>query len=406
MIRYYTTLIFSLLLPLFSPAQELNIDSLMKEAKVFADAKRYDEAIRIITDLKDQHPENVDYTIWLGRVYSWKGDYTMAAAYLVPVIKNGKAPMEAFEALTNTYSWSMQYDTAMKYVELGLQQFPDAPSLLLNKAFLLERKGNDKEALRILEGLKGKLDKDKKYEVLHTTLLRKKKNLITLSYLNTSFNNPGFDPWHLASIEYKRDLNKAPLIARLNYGNLYNNRALQFEIESYPKITKSTYIFANLGVADGKAVFPNVKAALELYTSLKHWTASIGGRFLNFKPDPVYIFSGHLGYQFSGWHLQYRPFAAQTSGSWSLSHALSAKKVNELKESFIQFDFQYGVIPFAFFTTNDVSRIKSTRFGIQYRFRVAECIFFQPAFMYEREEYYPKLYRNRYNTQLSVGFRF
>jgi YaiO family outer membrane protein len=387
-------------------AQQSSTDSLMNEARRLADAKEYEQAIQIIAGLRERYPVNADYTIWLGRLYSWKGDYEKGASCLIPLVKTEKASIEAFEALINIYTWSMQYDTAIVYTEEAIRRFPETSSLLLRKAFLLEKKGEDKKAMQLMNIIKGRLNHDNEYEALYTVLLRKKKNLISLSYLNTSFNNPGFDPWHFAFIEYKRDFKQAPVVARLNYGNLYHNSALQVEIESYPKITRNTYLFAQLGIADGRAVFPNIKAAFEVYTSLKHWTASLGSRFLNFKPDPVYIFSGHLGYQLNSWHFQYRPFLAETAEKWSLSHAISVKKTNELKESFIQLDFQYGVIPFAFFTTGDISRVKSARIGIQYRFRLAGRFFLQPAFMYEREEYYPELFRNRYNTQLSIGVRF
>lgn len=404
--KYGMAAIIVLLFSFVCRAQQSNTDSLMNKARTLADAREYVQAIQIIAGLKDRYPANKDYTIWLGRLYSWKGDYEKGASYLIPLVKAEDASIEAFEVLINIYTWSMQYDTAMTYTEQAIRRFPETPSLLLHKAFLLEKKGEDKKAMQLMKMIKGRLNQDNQFEALYTVLLRKKKNLISLSYLNTSFRNPGFDPWHFAFIEYKRDFKKAPVIARLNYGSLYQNSALQLEMESYPKITKNTYLFAHLGIAEGKAVFPNVKTALEVYTSLEHWTASMGGRFLNFKPDPVYIFSGHLGYQLNSWHFQYRPFLAETDDKWSLSHAISVKKANELKESFIQLDFQYGVIPFAFFTTGDISRVKSTRLGIQYRFRLAGCFFLQPAFMYEREEYYPELFRDRYNTQLSIGVRF
>lgn len=386
-------------------AQDLNADSMLQKAKVFSEQHDYNAAITITKKLVDRYPGNSDYTIMLGRIYSWKGDYTNAANTLRPLTEKGGASTETFEALTNAYLWAKQYDSALLYTDQGLGQFPGNPTLTLNKALLLSETGKEKQALQLLHGLNDSLHNDPKYRSVYTFLMRKKKSMVSVYYLNTSFSNPGFTPWHLAYIEYKHNFKASPVIARINYGNLFNNSAFQFEAEAYPKLTKHTYLFVNLGLAGGKAVFPDIKSALELYTGWESWTGSIGGRFLNFKPDPVYIITGHLGYQVKSWHVLYRPFITRSLNDWSVSHGVSIKRSNEAKESFVQFDFQYGVIPFVFFTTNDVSRVNAIRFGIQYRFRIAERFFLHPAFMYEREEYYPELFRNRYNTQIGLSVR-
>lgn len=404
MSKVFIWLSLCLALPFVSGAQA-SADSMLSKAKTLAEAGKYDEAIPIVTELRRLYPDDNDYTLLLGRLYSWKSEYQAASGYLRPLADDEKGSDEALEALINVYLWSGKNDSAMYYARIGMERFPRSASFTLTKAQLLALQGHDKESLQLLESLDS-LRGNARYEATRTSLLKRSKNMVSLSYLNTSFSNPGADPWHLASAEYKRNFTAMPLIARLNYGHLFNNDALQFEAEAYPKITKNTYLYANISLADGKAIFPNVKAALELYTAWKRWTASVGGRWLNFKPEGVYIFSGHLGYQLSQWHIQYRPFLTQTSDKWSLSHGVSVKRINELKESFVQFDFQYGVIPFVFFATNDVNRVNAVRLGIQYRCRIGDRIFLHPAFMYEREEYYPELFRNRFNTQLGVGFRF
>ncbi len=403
MIRVFYCLIICICLPLAGRAQAL-ADSSLSKAKALAEAGRYDEAIPIVADLIKNYPDDADYSLLLGRLYSWKKDYTMATVYLKPLV-DAQPGAEPLEALINVYLWSGKNDSAMYYTQSAIDRFPRSTVFALNKVQLLLQQGQYTEGRKVLKSLDS-LKGNARYESLRTSLLKNYKNMLTLSYLNTSFNNPGADPWHLASLEYKHDWAAAPLIARLNYGHLFNNSAAQFEAEAYPKLSRNIYLYANIGLADGKAIFPNIKAALELYTGWRRWTASLGGRVLNFKPDAVYIFSGHLGYQWSQWHFQYRPFLTQTSDKWSLSHGISAKRSMERNESFLQFDFQYGVIPFVFFATNDVNRVNAVRLGVQYRFRVAGCLFLHPAFMYEREEYYPDLFRNRFNSQFGIGFRF
>jgi YaiO family outer membrane protein len=402
--RLLCYLVICLALPLAGGAQTW-ADSMVTRARTLAEAGRYDDAIPIAAALRKAYPNDADYTLLLGRLYSWKNDYGKAVACLKPLADVPLPGREPVEALINVYLWSGKRDSALYYTQLGIDRFPDAPVFVLNKVQLLteeKRYREGRQLLRNLDSLKGNF----RYESLRTSLLKGYKNMVSLSYLNTSFNNPGADPWHLASIEYKHDFAAAPLIARLNYGHLFNNDALQFEAEAYPKLSRNMYLYANIGLADGKAIFPDIKAALELYGGWKRWTASLGGRFLNFKPEAVYIFSGHLGYQLAQWHFQYRPFLTQTSAKWSLSHGISAKRSDGRNESFLQFDFQYGVIPFVFFATNDVNRVNAIRFGLQYRFRLADHLFLHPAFMYEREEYYPDLFRNRFNSQIGIGFRF
>ena len=78
----------------------------------------------------------------------------------------------------------------------------------------------------------------------------------------------------------------------------------------------------------------------------------------------------------------------------------------EEKEAFVQLDLQYGAVPYYFFVNEEFLRTSAFRVGVNCRFRVSNNFFIQPIFMFELEEYIPKEFRNRYNTQLILSKRF
>lgn len=388
-------------------AQVTPANSTIENARELANAGHYDRAIEILEILQDSIPHNHDYKIYLARVYSWKKDYPKAIEILTPLTKAEDFSREAIQVMVSTQLWAGNYEEVIRYANLALTKYNDL-HFPFQKAKALGQLDRDKEAKEILKQVLLMEPDNKEAQALQTTIFQKNTQHISLSYLNTSFSDPGFNPWHLAYLEYKRNLGSVPVLARLNYGNLFGLEGSLFEVDAYPKTGANSYLYLNAGAAIDTPIFPKIKGGLEYFQSLnENFELSVGGKYLGFEETEVLLFTGGITYSTkNNLRFNYKPYLTHTESNWLTSHTLAFRITNPVKESFLQFDAQYGSIPYAFVTSSAFTEVKSFRLGLQYHFRITENILIQPVFMYEYEEYFPSLYRNRFNSQIITFFRF
>ena len=397
-----------LIIPFVVSGQQNNPDTLLQKSKELLNEKNFLDAIAITKQLVEGQPNNADYRIYLANLYSWSSNYDSAIQLLLPLTVASSPSVDALQAICNAYLWKEDYEQSILIAEQGLSM-PGADSVffLINLAIAYEKIKKDSSSLSMIKRVE-KLDRgNDRMLSLKTHILQKNKNLISASYYNISFRAPYSPQQNIAFLEYKRNYSKAPFLLRLNYGHMFQKESLQFELDVYPKINKNSYLYINQAFSSAQSIFPNYKAGLEYYVSLpRHITTSAGARFLNFQSSSVWIGTAHIGYQLNNWQPNYRIFISSLGGKQFLSHSLLVKRDFSKRESFLQLEFQYGNMPYSFFTTNEISRINAYRFGLQYKFRFCNNFFLQPILMYEFEEYFPGLFRNRYNTQIILSHRF
>ena len=387
-------------------AQGIPAEQLFNNAKEQAASGDHSSAIKIIEKLTDSFPENNDFRIYLARLYSWQKNYSRAIAILAPLTEFNDFSRVAMEVMVAVQLWAENYEEVICYSTLALQKYPTI-SMKMNKAIGLEALGRRKEAKKILEEVLNEHPQNQDALALQTSIFKKNEDHVSFSYLNTSFSSPGFSPWHLSYLELKRDLRSVPALARLNYGNLFGQEGILLELDVYPKISDNSYLYVNAGAAITGAIFPQFKAGIEYYQSLQKGIAiSIGSKYLAFEDNKVLLLSGGASYTSKNrLRINYKPYLTNAESNWFLSHTLALRLTN-VKENFLQFDLQYGSMPYAFYTSNAFTDLTSLRLGIQYRFRLTENILLQPVFMYEYEEYFPSQYRNKFNSQIITTLRF
>lgn len=402
-------IMFFLLSNLFNQvfAQVGNPDSLYTEARKNAENKNYDLSIEQINKLVSAYPENMDYSTYLANLYYWSEQYDLAQKQALQIFNNSSSNEETLNLLVRIELAGGKSKDLLKHSEQGITLFPGNKDFyILHKAQALEQLGRDKEALLTLEEIDKGSDYFPNAQYIKTQILRKQKNMVSVGYLNTSFSNPGFPPWHFGMIEYMRKTKNNAFVGRVNYGSLFGTSGMQAEIDAYPKLGKNKYLYLNTGISNGSTVFPLFRFGAEYYQDFKKYSTSIGGRYLHFENAKVLMFTGHIGRNFNTYNLSYRPYLVTINGDWFTSHIISLRKTFEEKESFIQLDLQYGAVPYYFFVSNEFLRTNALRAGINCRFRVSDNFFIQPILMYEFEEFVPNEYRNRYNVQLILSKRF
>lgn len=388
-------------------AQESNPDSLFLEVQKSAESKNYNLAIGKINLLVSSYPQNIDYAIYLARLYFWSEKFDLAQNQLLNIIEKTPSNEEVFSLLVKIELAAKKSSDLLIHSVKGITLFPNKKEYYsFYKAQALEQLGKDKEALLILNSIKNTSDFYIDAQYIKNQLLKKQKNIISVGYLNTNFGNSSFSPWHFGIIEYMRKTEKNAFVGRVNYGVLFGLTGFQGEIEAYPKTGEKSYLYLNAGLSDGKSVFPIVRLGTEFYKNFNNYSTSLGARYLHFNQSQVTMFTGHLGRNFNSFNISYRPYLLALSNNWFSSHILNFRKTFEEKEAFVQLDLQYGAVPYYFFINEEFLRTSAFRVGFNYRFRVSDNFFIQPIFMFELEEYIPTEFRNRYNTQLILSKRF
>lgn len=392
---------------LSATAQISPVEITFAKAKELAVAGDYDKSIKVLETLRDSLPQNTDYTIYLARVYGWKKDYQRSIATLTPLTGGVDPPEEALQVMVSTQLWAENYEEVIRYSNLAEKKHNN-PYFQIQKAKAQAALDRKEEAKETLSELLRREPNNIEARALQTQIFQQSTQHLALSYLNTSFSDPGFKPWHLAYLEYKKNFGNVPVLARLNYANLFEKQGSLFEVDAYPKTGKKSYLYLNAGAALNTPIFPKFRGGMEYFQSLnKRFEISIGGKYLAFEDTDVVLLNAGITYNTkNNLSFNYKPYLTHTESAWLTSHSLALRINNPIQENFVQVDLQYGSIPYAFVTSNAFTDVTSLRLGIQYRFRLTKDILLQPVFMYEYEEYFPSMYRNRFNSQLITIFRF
>lgn len=388
-------------------AQRQDPDSVMALAQKLAAGEDYKTAISLVTKLNEDHPENLDYKLYLARLYYWSKDYPRALEHLMPLTISEPVLAEAYDLAIQVEYQLEHYPAVIEKCRKGHSLFPAGiPFYHFQEAMALEKMGEDREAVRLLDQIPKSANNHRDAQYLKTQILRKEKNTLAAGYLNTSFYNPGFAPWHLAHLEYFHRNRSIALGGRLNYGHLFGSDAVQVEADAYPRVGKGGYLYLNAGYSGADRIFPRYRLAGEYYQDINRYNFSIGGRYLDFRVQKVQLLTGSAAINFGEWKFGYRNYLLHLESEWFVSHVLNLRRSLERRESYIQLDLQYGGTPYYFFASDAFSRISAWRAGINGMFRMGNHVFIQPVIMYEREEYIPDTYRNRFNIQWIILKRF
>lgn len=385
--------------------QEINADEIMANVKREVEKENYDKALSLIEPLRAKFPNDEDIQTYAGRIYSWKKDYKTAVKILSPMADRINPNPEALQAIINVYFWSEQYEKCIVYCDKYLAVDPKSIDVLKIKATCLEKLDRDQEALELIEKASYIDNSTQAFKGIRTLIGRKAKNAVSASYLNISTSEPGQSPFHYGYVEYSHKFSKSAIVGRANVGHINDDTQMLFEADYYQTFSNKSYLYANGGVSTGETIFPVAKAGLEYYFAPhKNFNYSLGARFMHFETDDITLLTGQLAYTSGVYTLAYRPY--YDTSNELFSHVLSLQKVNEEKESLIRFELQYGNVPYLYLYNSFTQPLKAYRAGIQYQHRFGESFFVRPIFLYEREEYIPGEYRNRFNLQLIVTKRF
>lgn len=382
-------------------------EAIFTRVKTMASQNDYSTAINLTKQLTSQYPSNLDYKMYLAQLHYWAKDNTSAKNELLAILKEKPNHQEAFDILIKTEFQAGNYETVIQQTNDGKNKFQSNTDFYtFQEALALEKLKRNEEALSTLKSIpkESKIKNDADY--IETQILKKKKNTIAIGHLFTDFEN-ATSPLNITHLEYGRKIGQNTFIGRVQYGSSNDNTDLQAEIDGYLKVKAKSYLYLNSGISGDKGIFPEYKLGAEYYQDFNKISSSLGARYLSFNKDNnTLLFTGHLGVYLKNWKIEYRHYLAENNRDWFSSSILNFRRNFETRESYVQLDLQYGSLPYFLLTSESFQRLNAYRVGLNAKIRIEKNYFIQPIIMYEREEFIPNEFRNRYSLQFILSKRF
>ena len=418
-----TKYLYRILLIIFIPilnciavsAQEIpyNSDQLFQQARNQAfEKKNYPRAISLAKEALLKSPDYADIRIFLGRLYTWSNKPDSARAEFSRVLQGYPNYEDVYLAYGSLEFWNKRPDTALVLTNKGLSINSRSEDLLLLKARILRDLNQAKEANSTLNEL---LSINPRNTIARTLSIQDgaigSRNKVGISYDYVTFDKQFDNPWHLASLDYARQTAIGAITGRLNYANRFQTNATQFEVDFYPRISKTFYAYVNAAVSNDSGVFPKYRTGFSLYANLPAaFEAEAGFRMLDFG-DKFWIYTASIGKYYKNYWFNLRTFLTPFNSTIAQSLALNVRYYFGGVDDYLAFGAGSGLSPdnqrnTLLYNIGNTYKLKSNNMslGLRKSFNTSNIIGLRVA--YENQEYFKDTRGNQVELGIAYMKRF
>jgi YaiO family outer membrane protein len=372
--------------------------------------KNYPKAIVLSKKALFIAPGYSDIRIFLGRIYTWSNQYDSAKAAFEYVLGYAPENEDASAAYTDLEYWNDHRDAALIVADKGLQYHPASEVLLLKKTKVLVALRRFKEAAILTNKI---LAIDRNNAEARALAERIKemvaKNSVGVSYDLTTFDKQFSDAWHMTSINYGRQTKLGSVTARVSFANRFKQSGTQYELDMYPRISKTFYSYVSFGYSGDQSVFPQYRGGLSLYINLpKRFEAELGTRYLRFTDD-TWIYTFYLGRYYKSFLFGARTYLAPSSNNISQSYNLMARYYYGSTDDYLHFNIGTGISPDDRSNTtllNSNYKLKSYRASVSWKKSFGILNIFSLDVGWVNTEYLLNTKGNQYNIGIGYQRRF
>ncbi len=357
-------------------------------------------------------PNYADIRIFLGRLYTWTDQFDSAKICFETVLTAQPDYEDASIAYADLQYWNNHYKETILVCDAGLISHPQSKELLLRKAKALAALKDYAKAMTITNALLKADNGNTQARSLEAIIKETaSKNKVGVTYDYTYFDKQYSDPWHLASVDYSRTTGIGSVIGRFNYANRFASSATQFELDAYPKISKTFYSYVSIGVGDNSGIFPKLRGGFSLYANLpKSFEAELGLRYLKFSGDPTWIYTGSLGKYLGSWFFVARAYITPSDyvDKVSVTYNLSARYYFNSADDYLGVVGGYGISPDDRYNNIQLNGtpLDSYKLGGVYKKKINAHNLLSVDLTYFNQEYLPDTKGNQYTVSVGWQFRF
>jgi YaiO family outer membrane protein len=343
---------------------------------------------RILT----KYPDYTDVRNLLAKTLSWDGQHKEARKQFNRITSVERKNKEAWLAAVKNEIYAQEYYIALGIANKALTFIKNDEQLLVLKDYAHKNIHTKK-----VEHVEKESNKQKTISGVLIPIA-KKDSLESLVYSNqigisTSFDvfDMTFEPMIYTSIEYKRVTKAGSIIPRINYSNRFQTHGVQYEIDFYPKFSKTFYGYLNYGFSNA-SIFPKHRVGAELYANLpKGIEVSAGFRFLDFLDTKATIYTGSVGLYSGNYYFSLRPYVVPSDRSdLGFSGELLARRYLKDADNYLGLRAGMGFLP----------ELKQLRNGNEL---LAETLFYVESQQLQFEyQFTGWMKMNKYKTNLGI----
>ena len=267
------------------------------------------QALALLQGHLTSAPRDVDARLVYGLMLSWDGRYDEARAELQRVLTQTPEYQDAKVALMNVEWWSGRTVQASELATQILARDPGHPQARV---------------------MRQRFD------------ARSRPWRVSTWFSQDSFNDGGA-PWREFEASIGRETPVGSVLFRATNASRFGYRDQLIEVEAYPRLRTGTYAFVAVGAGTRRDLFPEYRAAFDLYQSLGRGIEVSGGyRRLQFA-SPVSIYVTSATKYVGQWALMERVFfvPGDESNSWSF-HTESRRYLGSAGTSYLSGTYSHG----------------------------------------------------------------
>ena len=151
-----------------------------QEMNTLTEARRFDEMLRHAEEIIDEHPESYLGRWWMGRTYTFLGDYAAALHWFMEAMKKAEDDAEESKissSMANVYNIVKDWEQSLNYTDIALELNPENVVAIIARSIALMAKGRKKEASQLLEK-KSRLFKEDYQKACAAAVLKDKKKML------------------------------------------------------------------------------------------------------------------------------------------------------------------------------------------------------------------------------------
>ena len=388
-------------------AQDLeNPDDLFAEARIAAfEQEDYTTAIRLAIRALEIAPGYLDIKEFLGRVYLWNNQRTLAKNTLTQVLEQDPSRSLSRGTLADIYIEEGDYGAAITLLTEGLKNAPTNVDFLFKKGLALEL--TDKPELAI-----GYYRRVEELQPSHPFVGDRISNLEVnqlsweaISSITYSSFDSDLDPWITGEAGVVRKNSFGAVGLNVRYGSQFSTTDQEVELFAYPVISDKSYSYANVAFSSNN-FFPKYRfAGSFFYTFPRRFEGEIGFRRLSFENDDVNIVTASLFKFTTKYRLAIRNYVTLDKSANYTGILLAGRYFGSI-ENFVELRAGYGSAAGNFNSVGDINRLNSFEASVQFQKEISHRFQAFAEAGYFKEEFGAGIERRRYQSRLGCSIKF
>ena len=349
---------------------------------------KYKQARDTLRKILVENPDHFDASLLMAYAYGWEGKYDSARLFTQQLVKINPNNNELLNLMVHVEIWDKKYKTALALVNKAMDIYPVDQNFMYQKARIQYEMQDYQDALKSLEQLlavnSNHDDGNKLYQLIKDCHMY--QDYVFLENYYEFAEKPYISRKLVQSIGLAKKEKFGTFIAKVNIGKrlspLEKDLGFQYELEAYPKLTSTQYLYLNYAFSQN-LFFPNHRTAFEFFQRLpKGFEASLGIRTI-YWTSMNWIYTGSISLLSHKHYIAFRPYFSHTN-RWTDSYILTYRYYFNTERE----DYMYLLAGFGSYSDNFLQL--NPKPGDSYMVQLGMLKFINP----------------RWNLQVSAGYNY